>query len=256
MPELPDVEIFSRNLKKQFAGKRLLKLTIINGKKLKDNPKELSKSLEGKTLKNIYRAGKEMRMEFSGGNILGIHLMLTGDIHLFDKENKYKSTIAELYFSGGKALALTDRMKNAYIKLNPEEKSGIDALEISYKELKAILNRKGIVKNVMLDQENIRGIGNGYSDEILWETRISPFSISNAIPDEKIKELAKNIKKILKNAVKKISAAYPGLIQGEVKEFHKIHSKKKIESPTGYKILILDKGMSKTYYTEEQVLYS
>ncbi len=66
------------------------------------------------------------------------------------------------------------------------------------------MSRKAAIKNVLLDQDIIRGIGNSYSDEILWRTRISPFSKANAIPDEKIKELATTIKKVLKEATEKI----------------------------------------------------
>jgi formamidopyrimidine-DNA glycosylase len=255
MPELPDIEVFSTNLKTLLVGKQLSKVNVINGKKLKDTQAELSTALEGSTLKDVYRSGKEMRFKFSNGNILGLHLMLTGDIFPFDKQNERKSTIVELHFENGHGLALTDRMKNANVKLNPEDKDGVDALDVYYKYLKELLNRKANIKNLLLDQNLIRGIGNGYSDEILWETRISPFSIAKAIPDEKIKELAKTIKKVLKNATAKILKNHPGLIHGEVKEYLNIHTKKKDKSPTGVPIKIVDRGMLKTYYTDEQKLY-
>ncbi len=95
MPELPDIEVFTRNLNKIFAGKKLLKVKIINGQKLKDKASAYSEVLNGKILKKIFRSGKEMRFEFSGGTLLGLHLMLTGDIILFDKKNDHHSTIAE-----------------------------------------------------------------------------------------------------------------------------------------------------------------
>ena len=183
--------------------------------------------------------------------------MLTGDLIPFEGANERKSTIAEMYFSNGMAIALTDRMKNAYIKLNPEDKEGIDALDkkLNFNYLKNALNRKTNIKNILTDQNVIRGIGNGYSDEILWETRISPFSVANAIPDEKIKELAKTIKKVLKNATARIQKTHPGLIHGEIKDYLNIHTKKKTHSPTGKLILQADRGMVKTFYTEEQVEY-
>src|ERR1700694_856086 len=221
MPEIPDIEIFSGNLKKLYAGKQLSRINVVNGKKLKDTQKELAAALEGKTLKDIYRSGKEMRFLFSNGTVLGLHLMLTGDVYPFQKKNERKSTIVEFHFKDGSGLALTDRMKNANVKLNPQDKKGIDALDkkLNFSYLKKALNRKTNIKNVLLDQDVIRGIGNGYSDEILWHTKISPFSTANAIPDEKIKELTKNIKKVLKNAIAKISENYPDLIQGEVRDF-------------------------------------
>ena len=118
------------------------------------------------------------------------------------------------------------------------------------------MNRKANINNVLLYQKTIRGIGNGYSDEILWKTGISPFSVASAIPDEKIKELAKNIKSVLRSAVTKISKKYPGLIQGEVRDFMQIHSKKLTHSPTGAPIKMADRGMLKTFYTNEQTLYA
>ena len=254
MPELPDVELFAKNLDKILAGRKLLKIKVIRGKKLPDSAAALTKNLAGKKLKRIYRSGKEMRFEFSDGTLAGLHLMLTGDLFLFEDKNEHHSTILELYFDGDKNLAITDRLGNAYFKLNPVDKDGVDALKLNYKYLKTILNRRTTIKNIMLDQDLIRGIGNGYSDEILWKTRISPYSVASAIPDEKIKELVKEIPKVLKEAIRKIDKAYPGKINDEVKEFLKIH--RKIEkSPTGHEIHIDTKGGRKTYYTDEQVLY-
>lgn len=255
MPELPDIEVFCRNLKKRFAGKTLQKIVVVTGKKLKDTQRQLSAALQGKKLENIYRSGKEIRFRFSGGTLMGMHLMLTGDLFPFEKKNEQKWTIVEMYFHDGSGLALTDRMKNANVKLNPEDKKGIDALDLNYKTLKEILSRDANIKNVLLDQNRIRGIGNSYSDEILWKTGISPFSIASAIPDEKVKELVKNIKGTLKSAVSKIDKKYPGLVQGEVKDFLRIHTRKYTESPGGAPIKMVQRGMLKTFYTDEQVIY-
>lgn len=255
MPEIPDIEVFSRNLKKLLAGKQVAKVKVVDGKKLKDSAKELSGALEGQKITDVFRSGKELRIQFSKNVLLGIHLMLTGDLHFFEETNERKSTIVELQFKDGTGLALIDRMKNAHVKLDPVNKAGIDALELNYKTLKEILNRKAAVKNVLIDQDIIRGIGNSYSDEILWQTRISPFSKANAIPDEKIKELASTIKKVLKEATEKIYKNHPGKINSEVKEYLQIHTKKKTESPTGSPILTAERGKLLTYYTDEQVLY-
>lgn len=258
MPELPDVEVFTRNLHQLFAGKKLLNIKIVNGKKLKDTQAALTKALKGKTLKRIYRSGKEMRFEFTDGALLGLHLMLTGDVFVFEKENSHASTIAELHFEGGQGLALNDRMKNANIKLNPVDKAGVDAIseELNFEYLQnALKQRRTSIKKVLTDQDVIRGIGNSYSDEILWEARISPYSTAQAIPDKKIKELVKIIKKVLTKETENIYKNFKGKVNVEVKTFLKIHTKEKTESPTGAPIKIDKKGMMKTYYTEEQELY-
>lgn len=257
MAELPDLEVFSSNLNKLFQGKKLLTVKVINGKKLKDSAAELAKNLDGKILKHIYRAGKELRFQFADGTLLGMHLMLTGDIFPFEKNNDHHSTIIEFHFNDGTGLALADRMKNAHVKLNPIDKDGVDAVakELTFSYLKKAFKRKKTVKDLLMDQNIIRGIGNSYSDEILWETKINPYSIAQALPDEKIKELAKTIKKVLKAATKEIMKTYPDKVNVEVKSFLKVHTKEHTESPTGKAIKIDTKGMRKTYYTDEQVLY-
>lgn len=256
MPELPDIQIFTASLHSIFAGKKLTDVKIINGKKLKNSQAEFTKALKGKTLKKVYRSGKEMRFQFSNGRVLGIHLMLTGDIFVLEEKNKYKSTIAELHF-GKKYLALTDRMRNAYMILDPADKEGVDALskDLNLKYLKEALQRKTAIKKLLIDQDVIRGIGNSYSDEILWVARISPYSIANAIPESKIKDLLSAIKKVLKQAIKQIDKKYHGKVNVEVKEFLQIHTKAKDKSPTGKPIITDQKGMMKTYYTKEQVMY-
>lgn len=255
MPEIPDIEVFSFNLKAQYKGAIVKEIRVIDSRRLEDTQEELSAALTGASIDDVYRSGKEFRFKFSNGTVMGLHLMLTGDIHQFETESDYKSVVVEVYFTDGRGLALTDRMKNARVKLNPVDKDGVDAMEVDYKFLKDIFNRKTPVKNILLNQDVIRGIGNGYSDEILWETRISPFSIASAIPDEKVKELAKTIKRLLKDRTKIILKNHPGLITGEIKDYHVIHHSKKTTSPTGFPIVMKKSGGRKTYYTEEQVLY-
>ncbi len=67
----------------------------------------------------------------------------------------------ELQFEDGSGIAFTDRMRNAYVKLNPVNKGGMDALDLDYKWLKKVLNAKVKIKDMLIDQDIIRGVGNG-----------------------------------------------------------------------------------------------
>src|SRR4051812_47830789 len=80
MPELPDLEVFSRNLKKKLAGKKLIKINALDGFKPGVTKKELQKALQGSKVVNVYREGKELRFAFQNKNVLGIHLMLRGKL--------------------------------------------------------------------------------------------------------------------------------------------------------------------------------
>ena len=257
MPELPDLQVFSKNLTKKLKGKRLEKVKIPYTKKLKVPAKKFSTELEGAKVKSVERVGKELYFEFDNGHVLALHLMLKGNLYLFDGEHDKKYPIIELYFNDGTGLVMADFQGAANPTLDPEEKDAPDALsdEINFKFLKEALDRKATIKNVLLDQKIIRGIGNAYADEILWNAGISPFSVSNKIPDEKIKALAKSIKSVLTDAQKNILKADPEIITGEVRDFLPIHNAKKKTSPTGGEIKHEMVGGRKTYYTDEQELF-
>ena len=253
MPELPDLQVFSSNLTKKLAGKKLEKIRIINKRKLKI-PEKKFKVLEKQKLMKVYREGKELRFVFNK-NILGLHLMLKGNLYFFEKKNEHKYTIAELVFKDT-GLAVTDYQGMAAVTLDPVEKKSPDALNLDVKYLKEKLSKsRTIIKKVLMDQNMIRGIGNAYADEILWEASIHPESVSGKIPGDKIKALAKAIKKVLQRAEKQILKKDPGIISGEVRDFLDIHNSRKKESPSGATIHQKMIGGRKTYYTNEQQLF-
>jgi formamidopyrimidine-DNA glycosylase len=257
MPELPDLQAFSINLNKRFAGQKL-KQVHVHSSKLNVEESELKKTIEGHKIKEIYREGKELRIKFDNDAVLGLHLMLNGELQVFEKENTTPYTIVEFLFDDDIGLALTDFQGMAKPTLNPEESKAPDALskEANADYLKTKLGKtKTVLKKWLLDQKVIRGIGNAYADEILWDARISPFSVANKIPEDKIKALASSIKSVLEDAEKQILKAKPDIITGEVRDFLKIHNHKKKQSPTGAEIKVDTINGRKTYYTEEQELY-
>jgi len=257
MPELPDLQVIGSNLDKMFKGKKLNKFTLEHKKNFKGDPVEIKDMLEGKKLEKVYREGKELRFKFGKDQILGVHLMLHGAFHRFEHKNENTHTLAEFLFEGNEGLALTDYQGLATLSMNPTESESPDALsaKITPAFLKAQMSSsKATVKKLLTNQHILRGIGNAYADEILWDARISPFSICNKIPPEAIKALSGSIHQVLTDAEKQIRKDHPGIIAGEVRDFLKIHHPRKENSPTGKPIHVKKSGGS-TYYTEDQKLY-
>lgn len=256
MPELPDLEVFSHNLDAELSGKRLDKIAIQKSAQLNVPAAKVKKALEGQKLQKVYREGKELRFSFANRQILGLHLMLRGRLHWLDDKEPPKYMLASFAFAKGKQLALTDHQRRAALTLNPPASRVPDALskQVTERFLADILQSRAAIKNVLLDQKSIRGIGNAYADEILWDARISPFSISNKIPRPKIKALLRSIRSVLKKAQQQIRKAEPGIIGDEVRDFLLIHNPKKKQSPGGATIKKTS-GARKTYYTGEQVVY-
>jgi formamidopyrimidine-DNA glycosylase len=258
MPELPDLQVFGRSLSEKLVGKRVQKIRAIYRKKLKTSDAELRDRIERATLTSIYRDGKELRFAFDNGHVLGLHMMLKGELHLFVGTHDKKYPIIEILFSDGSGLVMTDWQGQARATLNPEPREAPDALSpmVNYRFLKEKLaSSRAAIKKLLMDQEVIRGIGNAYADEILWDARISPLSICNKIPQEVVKQLAKSIRRVLTKAEKAIFKAYPGITAGEIRDFMAVHNPDRTHSPTGERIHIQKAGRS-TYYTDEQKLYT
>jgi formamidopyrimidine-DNA glycosylase len=247
MPELPDLQVFSHNLTKLFKNKKLEKISLTGKANVPE--KKLQETLDGLELKKVVRTGKQLHFEFEKGHVLGMHLMLHGQLYAFDNKNEQKFTVAELLFEGGKGLVLTDFQKAANLTLDPESSDVPDALEADVGYLtKKLSATRTAVKTVLMDQHILRGIGNAYADEILYDAKLSPFSTSNKIPAEKVKQL-------LKHAEQKTLKDHPDIISGEFRDFLQVHQPKKKTTPAGETIHQKPVGSRKTYYTDAQELF-
>jgi formamidopyrimidine-DNA glycosylase len=257
MAELPDLAVFAGTLTRRFAGKTLKSVEVKVAKKLKVTVAELKAAIEGKKLSTVTREGKTLQLHFSGGNVLGLHLMLRGELVLLEKEHPTpKFEIIGFHFSGGDGFAVVDSLKQATPTLNPEPAKSPDTLDMDLEYFALLLaKKKKLVKEVLMDQKLMRGIGNSYADEILWHAKISPFSVANAIPEKEVKQLFKSIKSVLEKAIKEITHENGDELRGELRDFMKVHGAKIEKSPNGYEVKSEKIGGRSSYYTEEQKLF-
>jgi len=254
MPELPDLAVMAKHLAAKLVNHTVEGLTLHVDRKNNVPEKEMQDALVGHKVKSIYREGKELRLAV-GDSLLGLHLMLHGEIRLVGKGEEVKFPILQLDFLT-QSLFLTDWQKSATPTLNPEPSEVPDALDFEPAYLKGVLaKKKSDVKSVLLDQKIIRGIGNTYADEIFYHAGISPLSIANAIPAKEVDKLIHSINHVLVAEIENISIKDPERITGENKDFLKIHLPKTKSTAKGEEILIDKKGSRRTYYTANQTLY-
>jgi formamidopyrimidine-DNA glycosylase len=256
MAELPDLAVFAATLSRKFEGKTLSYVEVKHDKKLNVSVSALQTALEGKKLDKVERYGKTLRLHFQD-QVLQLHLMLRGDLFdVFKGEEYFKSSIIRLMFSGDKGFEVRDFLKQASMTLGPADLKSPDALEISLEEFSSLLAKKhGKVKEVLMDQKLIRGIGNAYSDDMLWHARISPFSIASKIPEKEVKALYKSMHEVLDQAISDIAKASGDEFKGEVRDFMLVHRQGLEKSPSGAEIKYEKIDGRGTYFTDEQKLY-
>jgi len=266
MPELPDLHVFSGNLKKRILDENISSVSIFNTRKI-DTPKLFNESLEGTSIKDIVRNGKELFFKLANDNCFSVHLMLSGKFHICDQKDaeKINSKIIALNFEklpllpGGAAFVINDYQMLCRISLNPKVPKAPDAMSDEFTfEYFANALKKNTWKNIkalLIDQNFVRGIGNAYVDEILWKAGISPESVSGKIPEDKLKDLYEAIPFIFNDAIQSIKRISPDIISGEERSFLRVHNRNKKITDEGDKIIVKTVAQKTTYFTEKQKLY-
>lgn len=256
MAELPDLTVFANILTRKFKGKTVDGITVTETRKLNVSAKELKEALEGRELTSVSREGKTLQLHFSGGQILGLHLMLRGELVALDGDETPRFQIMAIRFKNGEGFAVIDLQKQATPTLNPKAVDVPDALELDQDDFTALLAKKrSVIKTLLMDQKVMRGIGNSYTDEILYHADVSPFSIANTITPKAVTKLFNSIKTVLEKAIKDITEANGDELTGELKDFMMVHSPKLKTTARGETIKTEKIGGRTTYYTDTQELF-
>jgi formamidopyrimidine-DNA glycosylase len=235
MPELPEVETFKRYLDKTSLKQTIKDIQVTDSRILKSEENDLVATLEGKRFESSIRHGKYLLVYIKPRYIV-MHFGMSGDLKYYDNKNdppKFSKVI--FHFTNGFNLAyISIRMFGKVFIANSIEdfienkKLGPDAYKMTFEEFQeAVQRRKAIAKNALLNQSFIAGVGNIYSDEILFRTKVHPKTNINTLSESKVKELYTNIKDVLEFGIKKKGdlGTYPN-------EFLIPHRKKEEKCPT------------------------
>ncbi len=231
MPELPEVETTVRYLRRKVLNRTFLDVWTDSAKTIK-RPSDFNsfkKLIKGKRIKGIRRRAKNIIFDFSDGFSLLVHQKMTGHLlvgtwrlngawestkkgSLREPVNKYIHLM--FWLDNNLMLALSDLRKFAKVEIwktkelsaSPGfKKLGPEPLDpsFSFKKFKEVIkSRKGRIKQILMDQSIIAGIGNIYADEILWEVRIHPLKSTLRLEEKELKDIYRVIRKILKEAIR------------------------------------------------------
>jgi formamidopyrimidine-DNA glycosylase len=211
MPELPDVEMFRKEAEKcrnsEFEQFEIKDHDFIDMKE-----SDFRKKLKGQKFEQTMRQGKTLFLLADNNAAVVMHFGMTGELkYLIEGGEIPEYTKCTFGFRNSHALHYLSKRKlghveltndiNDYIKKN---ELGIDALEISENEfISRLKGKKSMIKSAITDQSIISGIGNIYSDEILFQSRIHPQKKANDLSESDLKNLFTNTRKVLKKAIEK-----------------------------------------------------
>lgn len=212
MPELPEVTTIVNDINERIAGRRIDQAKITSfGENLRiKSGQDLDQMLTGKKIEKATRRAKYVIIELSNGNSLVMHLKLTGQLLLRDKEAKADEFLRLiLNLDSGQQVRLCDRngAAEAFIVHNSaeiEKNLGPEPFEIKtdqfYKSIRD--SDKKTIKETIVNQKIIAGVGNIYADEALFLAKISPFRSPKSINEDETEKLLDAIKEVLLESIK------------------------------------------------------
>jgi formamidopyrimidine-DNA glycosylase len=212
MPELPEVESFRRFIDKTSLRKKIETATLASPNMLlQTKANALLKILRENWFEETFRHGKFLFIKLRKDGNLMLHFGLTGDLDFIKPGEDPPTKFAlRFHFDDDSDLYFTDTRKMGKIALVDDVPSfiakrgyGTDALKITEKQLiERIKKKKVAIKTTLMDQKIVAGVGNEFSDEILFQTKIHPASKTAALTEKQLSQIYKSMVTILKEAVR------------------------------------------------------
>lgn len=231
MPEYPDVTVYCQALERMVVGQRLLEVELKNPFLLRSVEPKLD-SFHGKQLSGVLREAKQIVLIFEDDSKLLIHLMIAGRLRWRARGAKVPKTnlIALFEFEQG-TLLFTEAGKKRRARLYalppgeeallPFRKGGLDPFECHLEAFEARLRlRNHTLRRALTDQRLFSGIGNAYSDEILFHAQLSPLKQTQKLTAEEVSRLYRSCQTVLEEWVERLSSEVGEGFPDRVTAFH------------------------------------
>ena len=249
MPELPEVETIRRGLEREVVGKRIKSVEVPgNNRSIRRHKtkKDFAGRLEGTKVKSVRRRGKYLLVNLDSGDVLAIHLRMSGQLlRAQPKDPMAKHTHVVFTFTQhGQLRYLDPRKFGEMFVTTPEELTsevpelsdlGVDPVEspMSWTKFGQMLMSHSMkLKSFLMDQKILAGIGNIYSDEILFAAGLRYDRMTDSLSSQEIRRLYRAVVETLHEAIKYggstlADESYVDLNgrPGEFQEHHKVYAR-------------------------------
>lgn len=239
MPELPDLTIVGEELQARATGRLVEEAAAPTPILVRATPAELAE-LVGTAITSSRRRGKFLLLTFARDGrdelVLAANPMLAGRFWLLDGAEKVRArTGLRLRFADGGELRYVDReMLGKLYLVRPD---GLDAIpgwtemgpdaddhDLTLEAFRQrIRKHPGELKSLLRNSRFVAGIGNAYSDEILWEAQLAPLRRRSTLKPEEIDRLYAAMRSVLADATVRLRTLVPPEIQLQHREFLKVH---------------------------------
>ncbi len=244
MPELPEVETIACDLRARgLPGSRVEGVRIYRPLVVRSGAEELARRLPGRRVESVGRHGKLLIVNLDrglgGGASLIVHLKMTGQVILTPAaEPLLKHTHVVIELEGGRELRFRDVRRFGYLSLVDEagleaalSSLGPDVLAVSEEGFAALLSaRRSLLKPLLTDQTALAGLGNIYSNEMLFAARLNPWRRSSEVSRAEARRLYRAMVRVLRGAIRCRGSSTSDFVDtagraGEFQRRHRVYRK-------------------------------
>lgn len=207
MPELPEVEVYVRELKSLLAGRTVIHAGVFWPRTIAfPDAETFAKQVVGQRFAQFGRRGKYMLLHLESGATMIVHLRMTGRLYLIDADTPPgPHTHVVMRLDNGQQLVFQDARKFGRIWLTTEPtavlaKLGPEPFDPAFTDeafAGALRGRSASIKALLLDQGIVAGVGNIYADESLFRARIHPARPGSSLRGEEVAALRAAIQQVL-----------------------------------------------------------
>lgn len=211
MPELPEVFTITKNLKDLLPNSKLIGFSLLENHRSIPKESELNEIIY-QTVTSIDRIAKYILINFHGTTMM-VHLGMTGRIRFSRKKQLYGWDKLILEFENSHKekfyINYSDTRKFGKVKILKEIKidTGYEPISSENERIESVLNKiknkNSEIKNILLDQKIIAGLGNIYSNDTLFDAKINPLKKGKDLTQEEILKIIDSSKKILERGIEK-----------------------------------------------------
>lgn len=216
MPELPEVETVLRGLTPVLLNNKISEIRLHRKDLRVPFPEDMEVKLAGRTILSLTRRAKYILVHFQGEYVLAIHLGMSGRISIIPQGKKYspkKHDHMVITLKLGQKIIYNDPRRFGMVFILDEAELGTHSSfchlgpeplgnKFSADYLKgALKNKKTSIKQALLDQRVVVGVGNIYACEALYQSRIDPKKVARSISGKKIEDLVVAIRDVLSRAI-------------------------------------------------------
>jgi formamidopyrimidine-DNA glycosylase len=211
MPELPEVETVARGLRTSLVGATVVGAEVRWARSLvPPNPAAFTRRLTGQAVTDVGRRGKWVVIALSGGDALLVHLRMTGRLALESGPGLDDSHLrVALSLDDGRRLCFVDQRKFGRMVLTAEPQAvlgelGPEPLAESFTAAQfadMLARRRGRIKPLLLNQRFLAGLGNIYTDEVLWRAGVHPLRTADTLTPAEVRRLHRAIRSVTRAAI-------------------------------------------------------